>query len=151
MRIKVGIEAQYLFNRDEAVSTPNRCELIRELIGISSDEFEFIIFVRPATDECISSSEKATIAKIQSVTDAFWEQVALPAAIQKYKPDMLHCTSGTAPLDPGVPLVLTLNDNTEIGFLQSLYRKWVLPRVVSRARSVISVSSREKAGAINYN
>ncbi|MCH8558899.1 MAG: hypothetical protein LAT84_13825 [Balneolia bacterium] len=137
MRIKVGIEAQHLFSRNKPEAAQKAGEFIRKLVDLNSEGFEFIIFVRPGKDECISSSEKVTIAKLQSVTDAFWEQVALPAAIQKYKPDVLHCTSGTAPLDPGVALVLTVLESQNMGIITSLYRKWVQPKAVARAVSVV--------------
>ena len=81
----------------------------------------------------------------------FWEQVALPRNVSKIKPDLLHCTSNTAPLNCPVPLVLTLHD---IIFLEPrqggnkswyqnmgwYYRRMVVPRILPQCRKIITVS-----------
>lgn len=77
-----------------------------------------------------------------------------PRAVARVKPDLLHCTSNTAPVWGKAPLVLTLHD---IIFLEEqaarnkslyqslgrIYRRLVVPRILPRCRMVITVSQFE--------
>ena len=73
--------------------------------------------------------------------------------------DTLHATCNTAPFNPGRPLMLTLHD---IIYLESLdfkgtayqnfgnmYRKWIVPRAVSKSEVIITVSVFEKNTIVN--
>ena len=68
------------------------------------------------------------IIELKCPTYPLWEQVALPQAVKSIKPDLLHCTSNTAPLHCSVPLVLTLHDIIYLEKRQSSslswYQKW---------------------------
>ena len=70
------------------------------------------------------------------------------------KPDLLHCTSNTAPVWGNTPLILTLHDIIFLeqqaarnkSLYQSLgrvYRRLVVPRILPRCRMVITVSQFE--------
>ena len=83
-----------------------------------------------------------------------WEQWALPRAVARVKPDLLHCTSNTAPVWGNAPLILTLHDIIFLeqqaarnkSLYQSLgrvYRRLVVPRILPRCRMVITVSQFE--------
>lgn len=50
------------------------------------------------------------IVELRCPSYPLWEQVALPRAVARVRPDLLHCTSNTAPVKCPVPLVLTLHD-----------------------------------------
>lgn len=83
--------------------------------------------------------------------------MALPKAVAREKCDILHCTSNTAPLRIGVPLVTTLHDiiylenisilkreGTWYQKLGNMYRRFIVPAVVAKSQCVITVSQYEK-------
>ena len=81
--------------------------------------------------------------------------------VSKIKPDLLHCTSNTAPLNCPVPLVLTLHD---IIFLEPrqggnkswyqnmgwYYRRMVVPRILPQCRKIITVSRLSAIAYVRY-
>ena len=82
---------------------------------------------------------------------------------KKYKLDILHCTSNTAPVFCPVPLVVTIHDiiymevknvmgkgYTPYQLFGNLYRKAVVSRLVNRARKIITVSNYERQTIQNY-
>ena len=80
-----------------------------------------------------------------------WEQIGLPLALKKIKPDLLHCTSNTAPVHGNIPLVLTLHDiiflEKKQGKNQSMYqrlgrfyRKIIVPQILTKCKRIITVS-----------
>ena len=83
------------------------------------------------------------------------EQRRLTQAIRSFGLDLLHCTSNTAPLRSGVPLVITLHDIIYLESLSltkgtcyqhvgNLYRRWNVPRVVPACEQIITVSAFEQ-------
>lgn len=128
-------------------------ETIRELQKMDTDN-EYFIFVKPDTDKCLKETSNVHIIELPCPTYPLWEQVALPRAVKKYKPDLLHCTSDTAPLHCPVPLIVTLHD---IIFLEKqqggnpslyqkfgrIYRRWNVPRILPRCQTIITVSNFE--------
>ena len=90
---------------------------------------------------------------------AGWEQFMLPRAAKNNKCDILHCTSNTAPIKLGIPVVVTLHDiiymeKTYFRLLMdkgtlyqkygNVYRRYIIPRVVKSARKIITVSNFER-------
>ena len=78
----------------------------------------------------------------------------MPRAVARVRPDLLHCTSNTAPVKCPVPLVLTLHDIIFLEKRQSSsrslyqemgwhYRRLVVPRILSECRKIITVSNFE--------
>ena len=116
--MKIAIEAQRIFRPNKHGMDFVALETIRELqkwimkmnISFLSVPVKTSVWKVPIT--YISSSLKCP-------TYPLWEQVALPRAVKSIKPDLLHCTSNTAPLHCPVPLVLTLHD---IIYLESASR-----------------------------
>lgn len=75
-------------------------------------------------------------------------------AVNKLKPDLLHCTSNTAPINCKVPLVLTLHDiiflekraNKNSSLYQNLgriYRRIIVPIILPKCKKIITVSNFE--------
>lgn len=94
------------------------------------------------------------IVELRCPSYPLWEQVALPRAVARVRPDLLHCTSNTAPVKCPVPLVLTLHDIIFLEKRQSSsrslyqemgwhYRRLVVPRILSECRKIITVSNFE--------
>lgn len=94
------------------------------------------------------------IVEIKCPTYPLWEQWALPRALKKIRPDVLHCTSNTAPIYSRIPLILTLHDiiflEKRSGTNHSLYQNLglalpplVVPRILRKCKKIITVSQFE--------
>lgn len=116
---------------------------------------ECVLFAKNGEDRnCIRETEHFRVQTIKGATYADWEQVSLPLVVNKMKLDLLHCTANTAPLICPVPLVVTLHDIIyieETNFKGSayqnfgnVYRKFVVPLAIKKAKTIITVSSYEK-------
>lgn len=152
--MRIGIEAQRIFRPQKYGMDIAAIELIRNLQQIDTDN-EYIIFVNPDTDVCIEETKNFRIWKIINSVYPVWEQWYLPKAIRQAKLDLIHCTSNTAPLRLHIPLVLTLHDvislepsaKYSMSIYQEMgriYRKWIIPKVLSKCQHVITVSYSEK-------
>lgn len=151
--MKIAIEAQRIFRTNKHGMDFVALETIRELQK-TDRENEYYILVAPGEDHCLTPSANMHIVEIKCPTYPLWEQVALPRTVKKIKPDLLHCTSNTAPVNCNVPLVLTLHDiiflekkaGTNHSLYQNLgwhYRRIVVPRILSKCRKIITVSQFE--------
>ncbi|RHJ87761.1 glycosyltransferase family 1 protein [Parabacteroides sp. AM08-6] len=152
--MKIAIEAQRIFRPNKHGMDFVALESIRELQKIDKKN-EYFIFVSPGEDRCLQETENVHIIELHCPTYPLWEQIALPKAVAKIKPDLLHCTSNTAPIHSPVPLVLTLHD---IIFLESrqrgnkslyqnmgwYYRRLIVPRILPKCKKIITVSHFER-------
>lgn len=155
--MRIGIEGQRLFRLKKHGMDMVALELIRNLQKIDTEN-EYFIFVKPDEDpHCLQPTKNFHIVELEGGSYPLWEQRALPAAARKAGCQLLHCTSNTAPLNPGMPLVITLHD---IIYLESIslfkkggtwyqkvgnmYRRFVVPRVVRKSERIITVSHFEK-------
>lgn len=152
--MKIAIEAQRIFRKNKHGMDFVALEVIRELQKADHIN-EYYILVSPGEDHCLEETSNFKIVELKMPSYPLWEQVALPLAIRRIRPDVLHCTSNTAPIFCPAPLVLTLHD---IIFLEKqttsnksmyqrfgrYYRRLVVPRILSSCRSIITVSEFEK-------
>lgn len=151
--MKIAIEAQRIFRTNKHGMDFVALESIRELQKMDHEN-EYYILVAPGEDHCLVASDRFHIVELKCPSYPLWEQVALPLAISKIKPDIIHCTSNTAPLFCSAPLVLTLHD---IIFLEKrtrnnkslyqnmgwYYRRFVVPRILNKCKQIITVSQFE--------
>lgn len=148
--MKIAIEAQRIFRPNKHGMDFVALETIRELQQMDHEN-EYFIFVSPGPDHCLQESPNVHIIELHCPTYPLWEQVALPRAVAKVKPDLLHCTSNTAPVYCPVPLVLTLHDiiflekrqSSSSSWYQEMgwyYRRLVVPRILPKCRQIITVS-----------
>ena len=151
--MKIAIEAQRIFRPNKHGMDFVALETIRELQKIDHGN-EYFIFVSPGPDHCLNDSDNMHIVELRCPSYPLWEQVALPRAVARVRPDLLHCTSNTAPVKCPVPLVLTLHDIIFLEKRQSSsrslyqemgwhYRRLVVPRILSECRKIITVSNFE--------
>ena len=151
--MKIAIEAQRIFRTNKHGMDFVALETIRELQK-TDHENEYYILVAPGEDRCLQASDNVRIVEIKCPTYPLWEQVALPSAIREIKPDIIHCTSNTAPLFCPAPLVLTLHDiiflekraHNNKSMYQNMgwyYRRFVVPRVLAKCKQIITVSQFE--------
>lgn len=152
--MKIAIEAQRIFRSNKHGMDFVALESIRELQKIDKEN-EYFIFVSPGEDHCLQESANVHIIELACPTYPLWEQVALPRAVARIEPDLLHCTSNTAPINCPVPLVLTLHDIIFMEPRQSgnksiyqnmgwYYRRLVVPRILSKCKKIITVSHFER-------
>ena len=153
MPMKIAIEAQRIFRTNKHGMDFVALETIRELQK-TDHENEYYILVAPGEDRCLQASDNVHIVEIKCPTYPLWEQVALPSAIREIKPDIIHCTSNTAPVFCPAPLVLTLHDiiflekraHNNKSMYQNMgwyYRRFVVPRVLAKCKQIITVSQFE--------
>lgn len=151
--MKIAIEAQRIFRPNKHGMDFVALETIRELQKIDHEN-EYFIFVSPGPDHCLNESDNMHIVELRCPSYPLWEQVALPRAVARVRPDLLHCTSNTAPVKCPIPLVLTLHDIIFLEKRQSSsrslyqemgwhYRRLVVPRILSECRKIITVSNFE--------
>lgn len=151
--MRIGIEAQRIFRAKKHGMDIYALELIRHLQKIDKEN-EYFVFVKGGEDHCLQSADNFTIVELGGLTYADWEQISLSRAIRKYELDLLHCTSNTAPFQSACPLVITVHDiiyleklsvgGTLYQQLGHFYRKWVVPKVIQNARTIITVSQYER-------
>ncbi|MFZ4454873.1 MAG: glycosyltransferase family 4 protein [Bacteroidales bacterium] len=156
--MKIAIEAQRIFRPRKHGMDFVALEMIRELQKIDTVN-EYRIYIKPDADRCLTDTENFKIIELPSFGDyPVWEQWALPRAVAAWKPDILHCTSNTAPLFTSAKLVITLHDiiflekGHEVGAKNKslyqkfgkYYRKLVVPPVLKKAAKIITVSKFEQ-------
>jgi len=160
--MKIGIEGQRLFRNKKHGMDMVALELIRNLQDIDHEN-EYIVFVKPDSDHCLKNTGNFRIVELKGGPYPAWEQFALPKAAKEAGCDILHCTSNTAPVCTKIPLVVTLHD---IIYLESIaifkkagtwyqkfgnmYRRYVVPRVIKKAKKIITVSNFEKNRIGNF-
>lgn len=156
--MRIGIEAQRLFRKKKHGMDMVVLELIRNLQQIDNKN-EYFIFVKPDVDnKVIQGMPNFHIVEIGGGPYPTWEQIALPKAAKKYKCDLLHCTSNTGPVNTSIPLMITLHDiiymeslsllkkdGTWYQKLGNVYRRWNVPVVVRKSKTIITVSDFERA------
>ena len=152
--MKIAIEAQRIFRTNKHGMDFVALETIRELQK-TDQENEYFIFVSPGKDRCLKDSDNLHIVELSCPTYPLWEQIALPKAVKRLMPDLLHCTSNTAPLHCPVPLILTLHDiiylekrqSTSKSWYQEMgwyYRRMIVPRILPHCSKIITVSQFER-------
>ena len=147
--MKIAIEAQRIFRKEKHGMDYVALETIRELQKIDKQN-EYFILVSPGDDICLQESANVHIVTVNWPSYPLWEQIGLPLALRKIKPDLLHCTSNTAPVYGNIPLVLTLHDiiflEKKQGKNQSMYqrlgrfyRRIIVPQILTRCKRIITV------------
>ena len=157
--MRIGIEAQRIFRKNKHGMDYVVLQEIKELQQIDTKN-EYYVFVKPGEDCCVESTGNVHIIELSCPSYPLWEQWALPKAAKKYKVDILHCTSNTAPLWCDIPLILTLHD---IIFLEPrdkqnhslyqnmgwLYRRLVVPHILDKCKRIITVSNFEMENIVS--
>lgn len=155
--MKIAIEGQRLFRTKKHGMDMVVLELINELQKIDHEN-EYVVFVKPDEDtETLKNTANFKIVELSGGPYPIWEQFALPKAAKKEGCDILHCTSNTAPINPGMPLIVTLHDiiylegisifkkgGTWYQKFGNMYRRYVVPIVVKKSDKIITVSKFER-------
>lgn len=151
--MRIGIEAQNLYSSRKSEADYHSLELIRNLKQLDKEN-EYVVFVRKGPDRCILSKNNIKVVEVKAKTFLDWEQYQLPKKIKAEEIDLMHFTSGTAPVNFHLPYVATIYQT--VGFkdfsfslsvkemLKWMYRKWLIPLTASKAKKVITTSYFEK-------
>ncbi len=156
-KLRIAIEAQRIFRPQKHGMDVVALEMIRQLQLIDTYN-EYFILTKKDEDICLSETSNFHIVYIEGRSYPDWEQISLAKWVRINKPDILHCTSNTAPLKIRCPLFLTLHDLIflEKNYLLSkrggspyqrfgnFYRSLVVPRVARKAKLVFTVSNYQK-------
>jgi len=155
--MRIGIEGQRLFRREKHGMDIVAIELIKNLQIIDPSN-EYYIFVKDGDDDdWYTPSMHFHLVRTKKAPYHIWEQFILPREVIRYKIDILHCTSNTAPLWLKIPLVLTLHDiiylenfqfvsyqSTLYQLVGNFYRRFVVPSILKKAKRIITVSNSER-------
>ncbi len=155
--MKIAIEGQRLFRKKKHGMDMVVLELINELQKLDHEN-EYVVFVKPDEDTgALKETSNFKIVELGGGPYPTWEQFALPKAAKQEGCDILHCTSNTAPISPGMPLITTLHDiiymesisifkkgGTWYQKLGNMYRRWNVPKVVKISDKIITVSKFER-------
>lgn len=152
--MKIVIEAQRIFRRNKHGMDFVALETIRNLQRLDKEN-QYYVLVKPGEDRCLEPAPNFEIMELKCPSYPLWEQVALPLAIRSIRPDVVHCTSNTAPVWCPAPLVVTLHDiiflekrsAANASLYQALgwyYRRMVVPRILPHCRKIITVSDFER-------
>ncbi|TSA24094.1 MAG: glycosyltransferase family 1 protein [Bacteroidetes bacterium] len=160
--MRIGIEGQRLFRQNKHGMDFVALELVKNIQELDHQN-EYVVFVKPDEDVCLQSSGNMNIIELGGGPYPTWEQCALPHAVQKYRCDLLHCTSNTAPLYNPVPMIVTVHDIFHLenislfrkGFspyqkFGNMYRRYIVPGVVKRAKRILTVSESEKKRILQF-
>lgn len=156
--MKVGIVAQRLLRTKKHGMDIVALELIKNLQCIDKSN-EYIIFVAPGDDKaCIKESANFKVVELNGLMYPFWEQLFMPMKAKAMGCDLIHCTANTGPIFTKVPMIATVHDiiylskSTELWrrkgswyqILGNVYRRMVVPMVLSKSKCIVTVSNSEK-------
>ena len=152
--MKIGIESQRIFRKSRHGMDVVALELIRQ-IQLLDKKNNYLLFAKTGEEnDSIADTDNFKKILLKGATYPGWEQISLPAAVRKYKIDLLHCTANTAPYSCAVPMIVTVHDviyleETSFGGsayqdFGNIYRKLVVPNAIRKAAKIITVSEYEK-------
>lgn len=152
--MKIAIEAQRIFRKTKHGMDIVILEIIRKLQKHDISN-EYYILTAPGPDKCLKETSNFHIIEVRCPSYPLWEQIALPFVLSKIKPDILHCTSNTAPILCNIPLIITLHDviflekqekanKSTYQTLGRFYRRLIVPRILSKSKRIITVSNFER-------
>lgn len=152
--MRIAIEAQRIFRKNKHGMDFVALEIIRELQKIDKINDYYIITAPGDDNSVLSETPNFKIIEVRCPFYPLWEQIALPIALKKIKPDLLHCTANTAPLFCKIPMILTLHDviflekraSGNKSIYQNLgwyYRRFIVPKIVSKCKKILTVSESE--------
>lgn len=152
--MKIGIAAFHLFRSKKHGMDIAALELIRALAAQNLPHCFYIFTIHGPDNRILDGIPGIKVIEMPKVPYPVAEQIILPFLAHYHKLDLLHCTSNTAPLLCGIPIVTTLHDVIFLEYslsryrsryhkMANLYRKLIVPLAVKKSKKVITVSSTE--------
>jgi len=154
MKRTIAIEAQRIFRQHKGGMDVVILEIIRELQELDKVN-QYYILVAPGPDRCLEETGNFRIIELPGSFYPLWEQFTLIRALRSIRPDLLHCTSNTAPILWRGRMLLTLHDiifleksagkgASRYQWMGRIYRRWLIPLLLRRDFPLITVSQAEK-------
>lgn len=150
----IAIEAQRIFRQHKHGMDVVALELIRQIQQLDQDNEYILLAAKGPDTNCVQTTGSFTKQILPGLTYADWEQYSLPKALRKLRPALLHCTANTAPVYSNIPLVLTIHDiiyleqsnfrGSAYQNLGNLYRRYVVPSLIGKAKVIVTVSEFER-------
>lgn len=146
--LRIGINGRSLFRQMTGVQHYAR-EVTRALCALEPEGVDFTVFAgregrrEPEAGLPLATS---TVPAGGPLRGMLWEQALLRRMVKKAGVDILFNPGNVAPLSPPVPSVVTVHDLAFLLYPQyfsrafATYYRQVIPRVVAKARAVITVS-----------
>jgi len=155
--MRIGIEAQRIFRPKKHGMDVVAIELIKNLQNVDKVN-EYFIYGRTGVNDIFNECANFHFKTFSSISYIDWEQFHLVRHLKKVKPDLLHCTANTAPLNLQIPLIVTIHDVIyleQLNFrgstyqnLGNLYRRIIVPKIAKKAKLILTVSEFEKQNII---
>lgn len=153
--MRVGIEAQRIFREGKHGMDFVAINYIKSVAALK-EVTEVVVFAKKGrSTRVLHLIKKVRLVFVPKVPYPIWEQFLLPLYYRKQQLKFLHCTSSTAPLFGINNLFVTVHDiiyleksplkgGTLYQKLGKLYRKFIIPRIINKADTVITVSEFER-------
>lgn len=148
--MKIAIEAQRIFRKEKHGMDYVALETIRELQKIDQQN-EYFILVSPGDDVCLQESANMHIVTVNWPSYPLWEQIGLPLALKKIKPEPAalhkqHCPCAWKH-STGAYTARHYLSRKKQGKNQSMYqrlgrfyRKIIVPQILTKCKRIITVS-----------
>lgn len=150
MRVALDITAARLGRAGPSVYTTQLAQQLATLMG------ERLVPV--ASRLAVPPHPRRTVADLLRTLgrDLWWHQFGVSFAARGARADLLHLPAAVGPVAAFLPMVVTIHDVIVLRFPE-LFRPWhrhyaraVLPRLVSSAAAVITVSEAARADVVEY-
>jgi glycosyltransferase involved in cell wall biosynthesis len=145
-RMRIAVDARELFGRPTGVGRYLAALLAEWGTLPAARAHEFILYgptlpssARP-TGSSVAPDQAMNWRLVAGRGGTLWEQVRLPIALRRDRPDVLFAPAYTGPIVAGVPLVLTIHD---LSFLT--HPEWFRPRERLRRRWVTRMAAASAA------
>ena len=156
--MKIGIDARFALRNRRGIGNYT-LKLLQCLAQV--DKLNEYVFYGDTDDlgNVLPKQDNVKLFKLRSLNYFLWEQLSLPLQADRDGLDILHCTGNTAPiwsvgkykLIVTVHDVMYMKDYTVLAQSMSMYqrlgriyRKTIVPRAVSHANKIITVSNYSK-------
>lgn len=141
--MKVAIDARELCGRPTGVGRylSNLLMAWDKLADASAHRFSLYVPDRQAVADALArlalSSLTVDVREVAGGSGTSWEQLRLPAALRRDRPDVLFAPAYTAPVATGIPVVLTVHDLSFVA-----HPEWFPPASRLRRRVLVALAAR---------
>lgn len=149
--MRILINTVFLTSEHLGGSWAYTANLVSRLTRLPSAHEFLIMTNRESVDrlDCDAARAKKVVVDLNvnsRIRRVAWEQISLPRIVKQQGIDLVHSTGNVLPLHVGVPAIVTLHDLQYLDypqyfpFLRRMYLTYFVPRSVSRAAAIITIS-----------
>src|SRR5262245_51894527 len=147
--MRIGIDARELGGRITGVGNYLAGLLTQWSSGDAGRTHEFLLYAHEPVQTALNGS-RFTYRHVAGPPNTWWEQLRLPASVERDKLDVFFAPAYTAPLRLRVPVVVTIHDLSYVAHpewfrpREGFRRRWLTARSARSAQAVITVSQFSK-------